>query len=106
MHTQHQLKLKLYILKYRYKSRTLQLLGHIVFEMAITKVFGDNSTTWNENFGAQVLKVHLTLRSFLLFASVAFFGAMLIIESGDKIAYKKSICESDTKIAEEIHKTR
>jgi hypothetical protein len=61
----------------------------------ITKVFGDNSDTWRNNFGVGVVKLHLAFRCLILFTSMGFFGAMLILVSGDKFTAKKTYCESD-----------
>ena len=74
--------------------------------MSITKVFGDNSKSWNENFGPNSVKLHLCGRSFLLFASLAFYGAMLVIDSGDKLAYKKTLCVQETQALEEVFAAR
>ena len=74
--------------------------------MTITKVFGDNSKAWNDNFVGPVLKLHLTLRSIVLFGGMAFAGAVMVIDSADKMAFKRSVCETTTKVIPEFLKAR
>lgn len=72
----------------------------------IKQAFGDNSESWNRNFGITAAKLHLAFRCLILFASMVFFGAMVILESGDKYAAKKTFCESDVSALPEVYAMR